>query len=176
MSKISRGKLLIKDLGVLRKVLAGRWPLAELVKASEYKWFGRIFGREGAILPEGFEKDDLGKCEWKIKLKGVNYEVGLAKPKGKDGYALLWDEFTYEEEHDGRKLIEAFGEGMADLSNEYRHGCIEKQGKAMGRQVTKIEDKESLDRWNRAQRMIDMNFEPIKWKGKMMTIVEGPSV
>ena len=181
MSHISSSKLRITNIITLRDAVSALVPGAELVKADEYTWFGYSMGD---YVPDGFTKDELGKCEWKIKLPGVKYEIGLAKPKGESGYALLYDHFSapafgdQEERHDGMKLLRAFGtgevkDGLSKLATEYRHRQLEKEARRMGRKVERIDSAESLSKWNRAMRATDSMFKPLQWKGKVLTVVSG---
>lgn len=166
------------SIGTLRDSVSALVPGAEVVKADEYNWFGVSVG--DYPIPPGFTKEDMGKCEWKIKLPGVKYEIGLAKPKGEDGYALLYDHFSDREEkyHDGKKLLRAFGtgevkDGLSKLATEYRHRQLEREARRMGRKVERIDNEAQLNKWNRAMRATDSMFKPLQWKGKVLTVVSG---
>lgn len=91
--------------------------------AESYKWYGRSVG--DYPLPEGFTKEDMGKCDHSISVPGKPgaYEVGVCKAKdGSDGYELLWDFWGK-----GYGLQDAIGkEGMA-LQEEYATCHAEKQ-------------------------------------------------
>lgn len=44
-----------------------------------YQWWGSSVG--DYPLPEGFTKEDLGKCEHAIGIPGTTWEIGLARPR-----------------------------------------------------------------------------------------------
>ena len=79
---------------------------------KEYGWFGTHVG--DYPLPEGFTKEDLGKCSHVIALPGGKYEVGVVQLA--DGsYTLLHDFYGRE----GKKLEAAFGVGLKKLTQLY---------------------------------------------------------
>lgn len=63
--------------------------------ATTYNWYGRWandYSAQNAAYLNGVDTKDYGKCLHKIKVPGVNYEVGvIARPDGKPGYTLIWD-------------------------------------------------------------------------------------
>jgi hypothetical protein len=78
----------------LPAAVARLYPGAVLEKASTYKWFGRHVG--DYPMPEGLTKDDLGKCEYKIRFPAAatnrGYEVGIIKHPLKPGvYTFIYD-------------------------------------------------------------------------------------
>lgn len=68
-----------------------------------YKWWGESVG--DYKIPDGFTKEDLGKCEHAIGIPGISWEVGLAKPRNGKGLRLMFDFFGYE----GRPILEKLG-------------------------------------------------------------------
>jgi hypothetical protein len=176
MSHVERTKLRIKDMRTFAEAVMWVCPEARVEKAQEYRWYGRHVGDHP--LPEGFKKEDIGKCEYKVTVPGINYEIGLAKPEGEDGYALMYDYYGQQGRHDGRKLLDKFGtgcvsDGLSKLANEYRHLMLVKEAKRMGKTVERIDSEEKLTKWNKAMRRIDQYFQPVKWKGKMLSVVMG---
>lgn len=66
----------------------------ELLAAKTYEWYGVKVGNDP--MPEGFTIADLGKCEYKLRLKTrpanssrTPYEIGLVK-RG-NHYVMLYD-------------------------------------------------------------------------------------
>lgn len=52
-----------------------------------YRWWGRHVG--DYPIPEGFTKEDMGKCDHAISIPGAIYEIGIVNRNGK--VHLLWD-------------------------------------------------------------------------------------
>lgn len=101
MSHVEDINLEIKDIEAMRaaaKELGG-----ELVQQSTYEWWGTHVG--DYPLPKGFRKEDLGKCEYAIKVPGTTWEIGLAKARGSDHYTALYDFFGSK----GRPLEQFIG-------------------------------------------------------------------
>lgn len=88
MSHIVEIDLLINDLECLKRAVAAD-PRLEWREQQTYKWFGQSYG----VLPEGTTKEDLGKCDFAIGVKGnpKAYEVGVVKKKDGTGYTLVGD-------------------------------------------------------------------------------------
>jgi hypothetical protein len=111
MSHISTIDLHVTDLEALA---AGCVELGlELVQQPTYHWFGTT----SVAPPEGFTRDDLGKCEYAIRIPGDEraYEVGVVTRRdGKPGYMLLWDEFV-----GGYGMEAKIGKGAGLLKQQY---------------------------------------------------------
>lgn len=89
MSHIVSIDVKIRDLDALR-VVAERLGLEFMEGQKTYKWFGRSLG--DATLPEGVRKEDLGKCDHALRVRGnaEAYEAGLVRMA--DGsFRLMYD-------------------------------------------------------------------------------------
>lgn len=114
MSHVSTIKIEIKDLESLKKACK-TLGLNFVENKVSYKWFGTFVGDHP--LPEGFTKEDLGKCDHAIQIEGNKqaYEVGVvARKDGKPGYELLWDFWG-----GGYGLEEAIGKDGGKLVQNY---------------------------------------------------------
>jgi hypothetical protein len=87
MSHLDKIDLKILDIEAAR--LAAEELGGTLVKQVTYAWWGSHVG--DYPLPAGFAVEDLGKCEYAIKVPGAEWEIGLAKGKGEQHYSLLFD-------------------------------------------------------------------------------------
>lgn len=113
MSHVTKIELEIKDLTALEA--ACKELGLEFVKQPTYRWWGRYMG--DSPLPEGFAKEDLGKCEFAIRVPGNKeaYEVGVVKRRdGKAGYTLLYDYWS-----GGYGLVDKIGQGASKLTQGY---------------------------------------------------------
>ena len=126
MSHIAKIKVEIKDLDALKSI-AKKLGLEFVEGQKSYRWYGRSMG--DAPLPEGFTKDDLGKCDHALRIpQSVQdyrqpYEIGVVKRKdGKSGYELLWDYWnggyglTDKIGQKGEKLIQGYAVEVATRS------------------------------------------------------------
>jgi hypothetical protein len=91
MSHIAEIDLHIKDMSALR---AACKDLGLVLNEGQktYKWYGQSYGK----VPDGFTKDDLGKCDHAISIENPldkkAYEVGVVRRRdGKPGFTLMWD-------------------------------------------------------------------------------------
>lgn len=134
MSHVCEIDIEVTDLNVLRS--AAERLGCELVEAKTYKWYGRHVG--DYPIPEGFKKEDLGKCDYVIRVKGAGpktYEVGVVK-KGKT-LKFLWDFYA-----GGYGLVEKIGKGAGLL----KQACgIEAAKKAAKRRGMKVKEKTLKD-------------------------------
>lgn len=89
MSHVTTIKIEIKDLEALR-LACEKIGLVFKEGQKTYKWFGRHVG--DYPIPAGFTKNDLGRCDHALAVKGAKsntYEIGVV---AKDGaYVLMWD-------------------------------------------------------------------------------------
>jgi len=111
----------IKDISDLRA--AAKHFGGELIEKKNYVWFGEVIYPD--TLPPGFKIEDAGKCDYEIKIPGINYTIGVVRQK--DGTFTMaydfWGEGVrgYEDVrtpgafHDGAKLKEKFGDGLSKL-------------------------------------------------------------
>lgn len=100
---------------------------------EDFKWFGRHVG--DYPLPEGFTKEDMGKCNHSISVPGKPsaYEVGVCKARdGSGNWELLWDFWG-----GGYGLQKAIGDKGLDLQEEYATCHAESQLSAAGYIVTR---------------------------------------
>lgn len=66
-----------------------QWQGWEFLEGQQtYAWFGRSVG--DYPIPEGYNVDDLGKCEHAIRLPGCSYEVGVVKGQN-GGWVIMAD-------------------------------------------------------------------------------------
>jgi hypothetical protein len=84
-----------------------------------YKWYGSSVG--DYALPEGFRREDLGKCEHIIRLPGAAYEIGVVRKPGTlhepvPQYTLLYDFWGIGK---GEPLKAKFGDGLINLTRAY---------------------------------------------------------
>lgn len=100
----------------------------ELVKQSAYRWYGRYM--QDSPLPEGFSAEELGKCEYALRVAGNTsaYEVGVVKSKTHPGeWELLFDSW-----HGGMGLMEKIGEGGKKLKQSYTLNVGERHARKQG--------------------------------------------
>lgn len=88
MSHVTKIDVQIKDLEALKDACE-KIGLEFREGQKKYKWYGRHVG--DYPLPEGFKKEDLGKCDHAIGIPGNKnaYEIGVVKQG--DSYTMLWD-------------------------------------------------------------------------------------
>ena len=82
---------------------------------KQFKWYGRHVG--DYPVPEGFTKEDMGKCDHAIAIPNNSsaYQVGVCKARDKKGgWTLLWDFWS-----GGKGLQAKIGDGGARLLEEY---------------------------------------------------------
>lgn len=89
MSHIARIELEIKSLENL-KAACNNLGLKFCENETSYTWYGRWVGDQP--LPEGIQKEDLGKCDHMIHVPGAKYQIGVVKHDGR--YRLLWDSWA----------------------------------------------------------------------------------
>lgn len=118
MSHVVSSKSTITDLDCLEAVLAKHFPGMTLVRnKTNYNWYGRWvkdYHGSDAAYKNGVRPEDFGKCDHVIKLAGCEYEVGLCKVEGKEGWTAVWDFYG-----DGRHLSKAMGDGAEKLALHY---------------------------------------------------------
>jgi hypothetical protein len=120
MSHVAKIEMEIKDLAAL-----------EDAAKRTYKWYGYSVG--DYPLPEGFTKEDLGKCEHALRIPGNNraYEVGVvARRDGRPGYTLLWDFWS-----GGYGLVDKVGKDGNKLKSEYTAAVAVKHYTSKGYRV-----------------------------------------
>lgn len=105
MSHVATIDIEIRDLPALEQACK-RLGLELMRDQKIYRWYGTHVG--DYPIPEGFTKDDLGKCEHAIRIAGLTdsaragsglkeapYEIGvIGRRDGKPGYTLLYDFFA----------------------------------------------------------------------------------
>jgi hypothetical protein len=113
MSHVTDLKLHIKDLTALKR--AAKALGMELVKQDHFKWYGTHVG--DYPLPQGFKKEDMGKCDYALRIPGKPhaYEVGICKRRdGKPGFVPLYDFFAK-----GYGLMDVIGASGEKLKSSY---------------------------------------------------------
>lgn len=97
----------------------------ELVRNRKtFRWYGRHVG--DYKLPEGFTKEELGKCSHVVRVKGDKeaYEVGLVAPKdGSKGFLPMWDFWG----HRGARLQAKVGKNCSELNQAYSVRVLQKR-------------------------------------------------
>lgn len=139
MSHITTMAVKVTDIEAAR--LAAQEFGAVLERKSTYNWYSRSVG--DYPLPAGMTVDQLGKCDYVIRIPGVRYEVGLVKQG--DGYIFAWDFYGYDgnSEHDGHKLLRAFGtegqpeRGVHKLAQAYSVHAVTRAAKKQGYMVAR---------------------------------------
>lgn len=138
MSHVAEIEVEITDLDAL-DAACRRIGTLELVRGqTKYKWWGDSVG--DYPLPEGFTKEDLGKCDHAIRVKGnaQAYEVGVVRARnGKQGYVLHWDFYD-----GGYGLEKEVGENCNKLRQAY---AIEVAKKAAVRQRMSVREVQQAD-------------------------------
>lgn len=86
MSHVTILDLEINNLDAL-KAACQRLGLEWMENQHTYKWYGQFMG--DYPLPQGFSKNDLGKCTHAIRVPGASYEIGVVIRQGKT--TLMWD-------------------------------------------------------------------------------------
>jgi hypothetical protein len=68
-----------------------------------HRWYGEVVGdyqEADAAQKHGVKTADFGKCEHALAQQackeGYNYEIGLVRVPGKEGFTLVWDHWDYE--------------------------------------------------------------------------------
>jgi hypothetical protein len=117
MSHIVEIKTVLHDLEAIRLTcveLGLTWK-----SQRHYAWWGYSVG--DYPLPQGFKKEDLGKCDHAIGIPGTTWEVGVVrrrKPDGTpdEGWTLLFDFFGSK----GEPILKALGgESAPKFVQEY---------------------------------------------------------
>jgi hypothetical protein len=133
VSHITKIDTEIKDLNALAQACE-ELGLELVLGKKDYRWFGRFIG--DSPLPQGFRKDELGKCEHAIRVKnakGDTYEVGVVKRRdGRNGYTLLYDYWA-----GGNGLIDKIGNGAKTLTREYTLQAAMKKCRQKGMTVVR---------------------------------------
>jgi len=104
----------IKNLEALKKACE-TLGLEFIEGQTKFKWYGRHVG--DYPLPNGFNKEDMGKCAHALRVKGNNraYEIGVCERRdGQEGFCLLWDFWG-----GGYGLQNVVGNECDNLINEY---------------------------------------------------------
>ena len=96
MSHISSIDLKIRSLDAARA--AAEALGLELVEGQKtFRWFGRFVGDsdDSQVLALGIKREDYGKCEHAIRVKGSKkaYEIGLVRDRNGD-YVMLFDNWN----------------------------------------------------------------------------------
>lgn len=146
MSHIAEVTLEVKDLEAL--AAAAKRIGMELVPSPTYKcWYthmasqpefrAEVMARMGTdaagLMPTGYRADEIGKCEYAIRIPGNKdaYEVGIVRRRdGRPGYALLCDP-------EG-ELAERLGYQSCNLKREYAVVVATRQAMRQGFQVREL--------------------------------------
>lgn len=141
MSHVEQSKARILDLSLLLKAveeIVGKGH-AKLVDASTYKCYPRGVGTYP--MPEGMTIDEWGKCEKKVVIDGIGYEIGLVRDKtDKKVWRMRYDFYG-----PGQPLLQHFGNGLSKLNQKYTELDIRRRvgmraGRVLKRQTEKNGD------------------------------------
>lgn len=149
MSHISLIKVRFKSLVILKQTCKELGTVEFMQGQKTYKWYEKYMG--DWPLPEGYTKEDLGKCEHAIRVKGNSeaYEIGVVKRRdGKPGWELIYDFFSK-----GKGLEKAVGKDCVKLRQAYAVLVATNKAVAQGFQVEKIKSKDGKKIRLRATRM-----------------------
>jgi hypothetical protein len=127
MSHVSTVEIEIKDVPALAAACSAM-GLELVLDQKQYRWFGEHVG--DYPIPDGFTKDDLGRCEHAIRIPGDGkaYEIGVVKRRdGKPGYVLMWDFWA-----GGYGLQDKVGKDCGRLAQEYAAQVAIKKAKLQG--------------------------------------------
>lgn len=83
MSHLVQSQIIIADLDILKKSVAGFGGLTWNEGAKTFRWYA---GKQGA-------GEDMGQCEHSISIAGAKYEVGVVRRKDGEGYSLVFDPY-----------------------------------------------------------------------------------
>ena len=139
MSHIEDVKLVVLNLAALKAACA-ILGVEYRENQKTYGWFGTNVGNKP--IPNGFRNEDLGKCDHAIHVDGVDYEVGVCKLHGRDGYALMHD--AWGSDSQGGGLVKKFGTGLAKLSERYSAEVIKQEAYERGYLVSESVTSEGI--------------------------------
>lgn len=125
MSHVTVIDIEIKDIEALKEACK-ELGLEFREGQKTYRWYGRHVG--DYPMPEGFTKEDLGKCNHAIGVPNNSkaYEVGVVQ-RG-DSYQLLWDFWN-----GGYGLQQAVGDGCKNLTNKYAEKAAIRQANSFAK-------------------------------------------
>jgi hypothetical protein len=124
LSHVSRIELEIHSLEDL-KAACKRLGFQFVENQTEYKWYGRFVG--DYPLPEGIQKEDLGKCTHAIRVPECQYEIGVVKKN--NHFILLWDSWRRG------GLEQRLGKKAGVLKQAYASERIRREAKLKGYRV-----------------------------------------
>lgn len=110
----------------------------ELRQKNTFYWFGTSVG--DYPLPVGFAKEDMGKCEFALGIKGNSkaYEIGVVRRRdGKPGYTMLFDFWA-----GGHGLEEKIGKDGGLLKQAYNTRVTMAEARRNGYRVQRTVDEE----------------------------------
>ena len=131
MSHVATVEVQITDLDALKAACEGL-GLAFVEGKTEFRWYGVSVG--DAPLPEGFTREDMGKCDHCLSLRDNldAYEVGVVRRRdGKPGFLLMYDEWR-----GGYGLEAIIGQKAARLKQGYATQVTVRQMRKKGYRVT----------------------------------------
>ena len=123
MSHVVVLDLEIKSLEAVQRMCANLgWVFHENQKT--YRWYGQWVGdynAADAATRQGFNPEDLGKCDHAISVPGVEYELGLKWTGEK--FSLVWDFWDKKLQSEmggtkGEKFMQEYGLACVTLEAE----------------------------------------------------------
>ena len=119
MSHLTKSDIIINDIDILRKAVAGFDGLTWNEGATTYKWYLTDERRKYAYKEEAAEAESKqGQCEHSISIKGADYgyEVGVVRRKDGEGWSLVFDPYDLEAArkvgNSCEKIVAAYGEAF----------------------------------------------------------------
>ena len=107
-----------------------------MIRKNTYNWYGARVGNDP--MPAGMRAEELGTCEFAIQVPGINYEVGVVRSG--DHYILAYDFYGSSGRHDGLRLKQLFGDGLAKLSTEFNMEVVRQTAASNGYITTESVD------------------------------------
>jgi hypothetical protein len=118
MSHLICSEIVINDLDILRKAVAGFGGLRWMEGQKSYVWYMRSGVNEKEYQNSKKQQEDAnGACEHAIKISGASYEIGVVRRPDGDGWKLVFDPY------DGA-AAQKVGRGCELLTNAYSEAYI----------------------------------------------------
>ena len=142
MSHVVSSPVIITNIECLKRALA-KFPKLKFIEgAKTYEWWGRWendYAKEDAAYKLGIDPSQYGKCEHKLHMDGVEYEIGICKRKDGQGWSPVWDFVS-----DGYKLSAYIGDGAEKLMSEYSRQFVLMHAEQEGLSCSQQETEDSI--------------------------------
>lgn len=134
MSHVVSSAALVTDLACLKETVRKYFPMLEWVEGkTRFAWFGERIGdytEADAADRNGIPADQWGTCDHVLRMKDINYEIGVTKRRDGKGYSLCWDFYA-----DGINLSNCIGTGAEKLMVRYNQTYVERFAEAEGLEI-----------------------------------------